>query len=272
MLTGGLLASRKGISLPDTVVPLGTTTEKDRADLEHALSLGVDWVAFSFVQRAKDVEEARQLVRGRAAVMAKIEKPSALNELEEIIELADGIMVARGDLGVEMPVEKVPGLQKQITRAARNAGKPVVVATQMLESMILAPAPTRAEVSDVATAVFDGADAVMLSAESAIGKYPVQAVATMDHVAIEVERDPLYEAIIHAQRIDRRGDQRRRDLGRGAHRGRDDRCRRHRLLHGLRRDQPQSRARAPAAADPGARRRSRRPDASSPSSGDYIAC
>jgi pyruvate kinase len=202
VLTGGLLASRKGISLPDTVVPLGTTTEKDRADLEHALSLGVDWVAFSFVQRAKDVEEAHRLVRGRAAVMAKIEKPSALTELEEIIELADGIMVARGDLGVEMPVEKVPGLQKQITRAARKAGKPVVVATQMLESMILAPAPTRAEVSDVATAVFDGADAVMLSAESAIGKFPVQAVATMDHVAIEVERDPLYEAIIHAQRID----------------------------------------------------------------------
>ena len=177
-------------------------TDKDRADLEDALNVGVDWVALSFVQRAKDVAETRNLVRGRAAIMAKIEKPSALAELEEIIEIADGIMVARGDLGVEMPVEKVPGLQKQITRAARNAGKPVVVATQMLESMILAPAPTRAEVSDVATAVFDGADAVMLSAESAVGKYPVEAVATMDRVAIEVERDPLYEAIIHAQRID----------------------------------------------------------------------
>jgi pyruvate kinase len=177
-------------------------TDKDRADLEDALNVGVDWVALSFVQRAKDIAEARKLVRGRAAIMAKIEKPSALAELEEIIELADGIMVARGDLGVEMPVEKVPGLQKQITRAARNAGKPVVVATQMLESMIQAPAPTRAEVSDVATAVFDGADAVMLSAESAIGKYPVEAVATMDRVAIEVERDPLYERIIHAQRID----------------------------------------------------------------------
>jgi pyruvate kinase len=202
VLSGGMLASRKGISLPDTVVPLNAMTDKDRTDLEAALAVGVDWVALSFVQRAQDVAEARKLVRGRAAVMAKIEKPSALTELEEIIDLADGIMVARGDLGVEMPVEKVPGLQKQITRAARNAGKPVVVATQMLESMILAPAPTRAEVSDVATAVFDGADAVMLSAESAIGKYPTEAVATMDRVAIEVERDPLYERIIHAQRID----------------------------------------------------------------------
>ncbi len=202
VLTGGLLASRKGISLPDTVVPLGPMTDKDYTDLENALELGVDWVALSFVQRAEDVAAVRKLVRGRSAIMAKIEKPSAVTELEGIIELADGIMVARGDLGVEMPVEKVPGLQKQITRAARNAGKPVVVATQMLESMILAPAPTRAEVSDVATAVFDGADAVMLSAESAIGKFPVEAVATMDRVAIEVERDPLYEALIHAQRID----------------------------------------------------------------------
>jgi pyruvate kinase len=202
VLTSGSLGSRKGISLPDTVIPLAAMTDKDRTDLEDALNVGVDWVALSFVQRAKDIAEARKLVRGRAAIMAKIEKPSALAELQEIIELADGIMVARGDLGVEMPVEKVPGLQKQITRAARNAGKPVIVATQMLESMIQAPAPTRAEVSDVATAVFDGADAVMLSAESAIGKYPVEAVATMDRVAIEVERDPLYERIIHAQRID----------------------------------------------------------------------
>ena len=202
VLTSGILGSRKGISLPDTVIPLDAMTDKDRVDLEDALSVGVDWVALSFVQRASDIAEVRKLVRGRAAVMAKIEKPSALNELDEIIELADGIMVARGDLGVEMPVEKVPGLQKQISRAARNAGKPVVVATQMLESMIYAPVPTRAEVSDVATAVFEGADAVMLSAESAVGKYPVEAVATMDRVAKEVERDPLYAAIIHAQRID----------------------------------------------------------------------
>jgi pyruvate kinase len=201
VVTSGLLGSRKGISLPDTVLPFGSLTEKDRADVDFAMSLGVAWIALSFVQRAEDIAEARKLARGRGAIMAKIEKPSALNHLDEIIDLADAIMVARGDLGVEMPVEKVPGLQKQITRAARNAGKPVVVATQMLESMIYAPAPTRAEVSDVATAVFEGADAVMLSAESAVGKYPVDAVATMDRVAIEVERDPLYDAIIHAQRI-----------------------------------------------------------------------
>jgi pyruvate kinase len=201
VLTGGRLSSRKGISLPDTVLPLGAMTDKDRADLEQAVSLGVAWIALSFVQRADDIAEARKLARGQSAIMAKIEKPAALTQLKDIIELADGIMVARGDLGVEMPVEKVPGLQKQITRAARNAGKPVVVATQMLESMILSPVPTRAEVSDVATAVFEGADAVMLSAESAVGKYPAEAVATMDRVAMEVERDPLYEPIIHAQRI-----------------------------------------------------------------------
>jgi pyruvate kinase len=202
VMTSGVLGSRKGISLPDTVLPLDSLTEKDRADIEHALSLGVAWIALSFVQRAEDIAEARKLARGRSSIMAKIEKPSALNELREIVDLADAIMVARGDLGVELPVEKVPGIQKQIIRTARNAGKPVVIATQMLESMIYAPGPTRAEVSDVATAVFEGADAVMLSAESAVGKYPVEAVATMDRVAMEVERDPLYEAIIHAQRID----------------------------------------------------------------------
>ena len=202
VMTSGVLDSRKGISLPDTVLPLDSLTEKDRADIEHALSLGVAWIALSFVQRAEDIAEARKLALGRSSIMAKIEKPSALNELKEIVDLADAIMVARGDLGVELPVEKVPGIQKQIIRAARNAGKPVVIATQMLESMIYAPGPTRAEVSDVATAVFEGADAVMLSAESAVGKYPVEAVATMDRVAMEVERDLLYEAIIHAQRID----------------------------------------------------------------------
>ncbi len=202
VIVGGKLTSRKGISLPDTLLPLAAMTEKDRSDLDYALNAGVDWLALSFVQRAEDIAEARKLARGRAAVMAKIEKPSALKQLDQIIELSDGLMVARGDLGVEMPVEKVPGLQKQITRASRRAGKPVVVATQMLESMIAAPVPTRAEVSDVATAVFEGADAIMLSAESAIGQFPIDAVATMDRVAVEVERDPVYETIVHAQRTE----------------------------------------------------------------------
>ncbi len=199
---GGQLADRKGISLPDTIVPLSAMTPKDREDLDHVLNLGVDWIGLSFVQRPDDVSEARTLTRGRAAIMVKIEKPSAVQWLDEIIELADAIMVARGDLGVEMPLEKVPGLQKQMIRAARRAGKPVVVATQMLESMIHAPVPTRAEVSDVATAVFEGADAIMLSAESAVGEHPVEAVSTMDKIAQEVEQDPLYSAIIYAQRTD----------------------------------------------------------------------
>ncbi|MEL7544397.1 MAG: pyruvate kinase, partial [Pseudomonadota bacterium] len=194
---GGPLASRKGVSLPDTLVPVGALTEKDRADLEAAAETGVDWMALSFVQRADDVAEARKLLRGRAATMVKIEKPSAVTELEAIVEIADAIMVARGDLGVELPVEQVPGLQKKMTRAARAAGKPVVIATQMLESMISAPVPTRAEVSDVATAVFEGADAVMLSAESAVGQYPIEAVAMMNKVACEVESDPAYDRIIH---------------------------------------------------------------------------
>ena len=158
-------------------------TPKDRADLDAALELGVDWIALSFVQRPEDVAELKKIVQGRAGVLAKIEKPKALASLHGILELADALMVARGDLGVEMPLERVPGLQKQITRAARKAGKPVVVATQMLESMINRRVPTRAEVSDVATAVFDGADAVMLSAESASGCYPVEAVQTMDRIA-----------------------------------------------------------------------------------------
>ena len=155
---------------------------------------GVDWIALSFVQRAEDVIEAKKLIRGRAAVMAKIEKPQAIDRLAEIIDVSDALMVARGDLGVELPLERVPGLQKQMTRMARRAGKPVVVATQMLESMIQSPVPTRAEVSDVATAVFEGADAIMLSAESAAGKFPVEAVATMNRIGEEVERDPTYRS------------------------------------------------------------------------------
>ena len=197
---GGTLASRKGISLPDSLLAFGALTDKDKADLDFVVNLGIDWLALSFVQRWEDVAEAAKLVNKRAAIMAKIEKPAALTDLDHIIELADGIMVARGDLGVELPVQKVPGLQKRITRRARKAGKPVVVATQMLESMITAPVPTRAEVSDVATAVFEGADAVMLSAESAVGQFPIEAVTMMDKVAQEVEQDPLYATIMHAQR------------------------------------------------------------------------
>jgi pyruvate kinase len=196
----GEIKDRKGVNMPDTLLPMSAMTPKDRADLDAALELGVDWIALSFVQRPEDVAELKKIVQGRAGVLAKIEKPKALASLHGIIELADALMVARGDLGVEMPLERVPGLQKQITRAARKAGKPVVVATQMLESMINAPMPTRAEVSDVATAVFDGADAVMLSAESASGSYPVEAVQTMDRIACSVEDDELYHSIIESQR------------------------------------------------------------------------
>ena len=197
---GGKVSDRKGISLPDSTMPFSALAEKDRSDLEAALNAGIDWVALSFIQRPEDVAEAKKITRGRAAVMAKIEKPQAVHRLAEIMELADALMVARGDLGVEMPLEKVPGVQKQMTRLGRTTGKPVVVATQMLESMINSPAPTRAEVSDVANAIYEGADAVMLSAESAAGKYPVDAVATMNRIAEEVEADELYRSMIDAQR------------------------------------------------------------------------
>ncbi len=202
VIYGGVLSARKGVNLPDTVIPIPALTEKDRADLEAAASLGVDWIALSFVQRAEDVAEAQKLVQRRAGVMAKIEKPQALTVLDDILRISDGIMVARGDLGVELPIEAVPARQKMITRAARRFGKPVVVATQMLESMVTEPVPTRAEVSDVATAVYEGADAVMLSAESATGKWPEKAVQTMDRVAQNVESDAHYGGIIHAQRTD----------------------------------------------------------------------
>ncbi|MEX0853264.1 MAG: pyruvate kinase [Bauldia sp.] len=201
---GAALSDRKGVSVPDTILDLGALTEKDRSDLAAALAAGADWIALSFIQRPEDLAEVREQAGGKAGVLAKIEKPQAVHRLAEIVEHADALMVARGDLGVEMPLEQVPGIQKQITRAARRAGKPVVVATQMLESMITAPVPTRAEVSDVATAVFEGADAVMLSAESAAGAYPIEAVATMDRIASEVERDPYYAAILYAQRTDPR--------------------------------------------------------------------
>lgn len=199
---GRKLSDRKGVSLPDTTIRSSALTDKDWRDLDAALAAEVDWVALSFIQRPDDIAEARKVVQGRAGIMAKIEKPQALQHLEAIMELSDGVMVARGDLGVEMPLEAVPGVQKRITRMARRLGKPAVVATQMLESMIAAPVPTRAEVSDVATAVFEGADAVMLSAESAAGEYPTEAVETMNRIAEAVEQDKLYTAIIQAQRPD----------------------------------------------------------------------
>jgi pyruvate kinase len=201
VVAGTKISDKKGVSLPDTLLGIGALTEKDRIDLDAVLATGsVDWVALSFVQRPEDLAEVRKISRGKVGLMSKIEKPQAIERIDEIIEMSDALMVARGDLGVEMPLEAVPGIQKQLTRACRRVGKPVVVATQMLESMITAPVPTRAEVSDVATAVFEGADAVMLSAESASGQYPVEAVSTMASIASTVERDPYYTNIIHAQR------------------------------------------------------------------------
>ncbi len=196
VMAGSRLSDRKGFNVPDVVLPVTALTDKDRRDLAYALDIGVDWVALSFVQRPEDVAEAKRLIEGRAPVMIKLEKPSALKCLDELIDLADGMMVARGDLGVELPPEKVPPIQKRIVRETRAAGKPVIVATQMLESMITAARPTRAEASDVATAVYDSADAVMLSAETASGDYPVEAVRIMDSIIQEVERDPFYPAIM----------------------------------------------------------------------------
>lgn len=198
VIVGGEISGNKGVNVPDLYLPISPLTDKDRRDLTYALSLGVDWVAISFVQRPADMVELRELVNGKAAIMAKLEKPKAIEHLEEIVQLSDGVMVARGDLGVEMPQEKVPVVQKQILRCARQEGKPVVVATQMLESMIHAPIPTRAESSDVATAVYDGADAVMLSAETAAGSFPVEAATAMNRIIVEVERDPYYRKTIDA--------------------------------------------------------------------------
>ena len=196
VVIGGPLSERKGVNVPDVVVPLSALTEKDRRDLEFALELGVDWLALSFVQRPEDLDEARALVRGRAGLMTKLEKPSAVESLDAIVEKSDAVMVARGDLGVELPAEKVPGIQRRAVRACRVAGKPVIVATQMLESMIASPVPTRAEASDVATAIYHGADAVMLSAESASGKYPIEAVRIMDRIVREVESDPYQRQVL----------------------------------------------------------------------------
>ncbi len=200
VLVGGPISNRKGVNVPDVVLPLAALSNKDRKDLEFVAELGVDWIGLSFVQRPEDMIAARALVAGRAAVLAKVEKPAAVNAAEEILAASDGMMVARGDLGVELPVHALPPIQKRLVRLCRAAGKPVIVATQMKESMITSPVPTRAEVSDVAQAIYEGADAVMLSAESAAGEYPVEAVATMDSIAESVEQDPTYRQLIEASR------------------------------------------------------------------------
>ena len=200
VVVGGTVSNRKGVNVPDVELPLAALSDKDRKDLDFVCKLGVDWLALSFVQRPSDVEEARGLCQGRAAILSKIEKPTAVKNFEAILEASDGIMVARGDLGVELPVQNVPPIQKRLVRKSRAAAKPVIVATQMLESMIESPMPTRAEVSDVATAIYEGADAIMLSAESAAGQYPIAAVETMNNVAMEVEADPTYRDVINASR------------------------------------------------------------------------
>ncbi len=194
---GGMLSNSKGLNVPDMVLPMAALTEKDRSDLAFAVEQQVDWIALSFVQRPEDLAEARRLIGGGAALLAKIEKPSAVTRLEEIIEACDGVMVARGDLGVELPPQNLPPMQKRIVETARRMGRPVIVATQMLESMITSPSPTRAEVSDVATAVYDGADAIMLSAESAAGQWPIESVTMMDAIADAVERDPAHGDRVH---------------------------------------------------------------------------
>lgn len=198
VLVAGKLSERKGVNVPGVVLPISALTAKDRADLDTALKLGADWIALSFVQRPEDILEARALIQGRAGVLAKLEKPSAIERLEEVVDASDAIMIARGDLGVEMPAEKVPAIQKRIVKLCRKLGKPVIVATQMLESMIDSPVPTRAEASDVATAIYDGADAVMLSAESAAGKYPLEAVKIMNRIIEGTESDALYRQLIEA--------------------------------------------------------------------------
>ena len=201
---GGRISDKKGINVPQTIIPTAALSRKDKIDLEFACNLGIDWLALSFVQRAKDVNEARKLAKGRTSILSKIEKPSAVTDFNSILEVSDGIMIARGDLGVEMPVQAIPPIQKRLVMACRHVAKPVIVATQMLDSMVDSPMPTRAEVSDVATAIYEGADAVMLSAESAAGNFPIDAVKTMDNIAIEIENDPAYRELIDSTRSGQR--------------------------------------------------------------------
>ena len=199
VIDGESLSDHKGVALPGAVIPHPALTPKDRADLAFALRIGVDWVALSFVQRSSDMAELRRLVHGRAAVLAKIEKPAALDDLAAILDQCDAVMVARGDLGVELEPEEVPVAQKTIVRAARRRGLPVIMATQMLESMTASASPTRAEASDVANAVYEGADALMLSAETAVGAYPIASVAIMSKIIERVERDPNWPGLMDAE-------------------------------------------------------------------------
>lgn len=198
VLVGGPLSNNKGVNLPDVMLNVSPLTEKDRRDLEFALEVGFGLIALSFVQRPEDIEEAQRLIAGRAHLIAKLEKPSAVEQLEEIVDLTDAVMVARGDLGVELPPETVPAIQRRIIRSCRQAGKPVIVATQMLDSMVTAATPTRAEASDVANAVYEGADAVMLSAETAVGEHPVRVVDMMERIIKHTENDPAYTELLNA--------------------------------------------------------------------------
>ena len=206
VLVGGIISDKKGINVPDQLLPLSALSKKDLSDLEFVCSLGIEWLGLSFVQRAKDIKEAKKIVRGRAAILSKIEKPSAVDAFNEILEETDAVMIARGDLGVELPIETLPPIQKRLVRQCRDSGKPVIVATQMMESMINSPVPTRAEVSDVAQAIYEGADAVMLSAESAVGNYPIEAVRTMNSIATEVEKEKTYRQLIESSRTPLKGD------------------------------------------------------------------
>ena len=200
VLVGGKISNKKGVNIPDVILPFSALSTKDRKDLEYVCNLGVDWIGLSFVQRFEDILEAKKLIKGRASILAKIEKPAAVETFDKILQEADAIMVARGDLGVELPIYSLPPIQKKLIKLCRTAGKPVVVATQMLESMIESPSPTRAEVSDVAQAIYEGADAVMLSAESAAGKHPIKAVEMMNSVAVEIENDDSFRQIIETSR------------------------------------------------------------------------
>ena len=201
VLVGGELSNHKGVNVPDVALPISALTEKDKKDLDFALKMGVDWVCLSFVQQPEDVKLAQQIISNQAGVIVKIEKPTALNHLDEIIDLTDAVMVARGDLGVECPLETVPTLQRNIILKCRQKGKPVIVATQMLESMIKAPVPTRAEVSDVATAVYEGADCIMLSAETAIGSYPIEAVSMMKRIIMSTQKDESYSTHLESSAL-----------------------------------------------------------------------